>query len=87
MSHFVTALSKSTRLNPLMTTEIEIIEKLAKLGNADAQFNLGVMYQEGQGVVQDYIEAAKWYRNMGCRPLETFELGKKYVNKEKSKAA
>ena len=27
-----------------------------------AQFNLGLMYDKGQGVPQDYVEAAKWYR-------------------------
>ncbi len=29
---------------------------------AEAQSNLGVMYSNGQGVTQDYAEAAKWYR-------------------------
>ncbi len=35
---------------------------LAKQGYAEAQSNLGVMYDIGQGVPQDYAEAAKWYR-------------------------
>ena len=35
---------------------------LAEQGHAAAQFFLGVMYNEGQGVLQDYTEAAKWYR-------------------------
>jgi TPR repeat protein len=35
---------------------------LAKQGNASAQFNLGVMYDNGQGVPQDYKEAVRWYR-------------------------
>jgi hypothetical protein len=34
----------------------------AEQGDALAQYNLGVMYAKGQGVVQDYKEAAKWYR-------------------------
>ena len=29
---------------------------------ADAQFDLGVMYAEGYGVPQDYVEAGAWYR-------------------------
>ena len=29
--------------------------------NADVQFNLGVMYQTGKGVAQDYKTAVKWY--------------------------
>ena len=34
---------------------------LAEQGNADAQFNLGLMYDNGQGVTQDYKEAARLY--------------------------
>lgn len=35
---------------------------MAKRGDATAQFNLGLMYATGQGVLQDYKEAVKWYR-------------------------
>ena len=35
---------------------------LAEQGDADAQYKLGVMYDIGQGVTQDYKEAMKWYR-------------------------
>jgi hypothetical protein len=34
----------------------------AKSGNAAAQFNLGVLYKDGQGVPQDYAQAAVWFR-------------------------
>ncbi|HFC3018072.1 TPA: tetratricopeptide repeat protein [Neisseria gonorrhoeae] len=34
----------------------------AEQGNAAAQFNLGVMYENGQGVRQDYVQAVQWYR-------------------------
>jgi TPR repeat protein len=34
----------------------------ADQGDADAQFNLGVMYAKGQGVVKDEVEAVKWFR-------------------------
>ena len=34
---------------------------LAEQGDADAQFNLGVMYNNGKGVIQDYKTAVKWY--------------------------
>jgi TPR repeat protein len=36
--------------------------RLVEQGDAGAQFNLGWMYDNGQGVVQDYKEAIKWYR-------------------------
>ncbi len=35
---------------------------LAEQGNADAQYNLGLMYENGWGVAQDYAEAVKWWR-------------------------
>jgi len=35
---------------------------LAEQGNVFAQFNMGLMYDIGQGVPQDYKEAVKWYR-------------------------
>ena len=34
---------------------------LAKQGDADAQFNLGLMYSTGQGVPQDDKTAVKWF--------------------------
>ena len=35
---------------------------LAEQGHARAQYHLGVMYHEAEGVPQDYAEAAIWYR-------------------------
>lgn len=35
---------------------------LAERGNAVAQFNMGVMYANGQGVKQDHAEAVRWFR-------------------------
>jgi len=35
---------------------------LADQGNASAQYNLGIMYGQGQGVPQDDAEAIRWYR-------------------------
>ena len=34
----------------------------ADQGDAGAQFNLGLMYDLGRGVPQDYAQAVKWYR-------------------------
>ena len=34
---------------------------LAEQGDADAQYNLGLMYDNGQGVPQNYKTAVKWY--------------------------
>jgi len=35
---------------------------LAEQGDADAQYNLGLMYENRRGVPQDYKTAVKWYR-------------------------
>ena len=37
-------------------------KSLAEGGNAGVQFNLGLMYSNGNGVPQDYKEAVYWYR-------------------------
>ena len=34
----------------------------ADQGDAEARYNLGLMYDTGQGVPQDYAQAVKWYR-------------------------
>ena len=35
---------------------------LAQQGHVAAQLNVAVLYEKGQGVPQDFVEAAKWYR-------------------------
>ncbi|MDG6234934.1 sel1 repeat family protein, partial [Glaesserella parasuis] len=39
-----------------------MFKELAEQGIAEAQFNLGLMYEKGDGVNQDYHQAAKWYQ-------------------------
>jgi TPR repeat protein len=34
---------------------------LAEAGDADAQYNLGYLYEKGRGVPKDFAEAMKWY--------------------------
>ncbi len=41
---------------------VKLNRKDAERGNANAQYNLGVMYSQGLGVTQDHAEAVKWYR-------------------------
>lgn len=38
-----------------------LYQQLADFGHAKAQFNLGVMYDQGQFVTQDYAQAVFWY--------------------------
>jgi len=41
--------------------EVALVRPLAEQGYPYAQFNLGVLYDQGKGVSQDYGEAMKWY--------------------------
>ena len=36
---------------------------LAEQGNAKAQAIIGILYENGHGVLKDYAEAVKWYRS------------------------
>ena len=53
----------------------------ASEGYADAQFNLGVMYEEGQAMAQNYAEAVRWYRLAASQgnALAQNNLGVKYA--------
>jgi hypothetical protein len=41
---------------------VELFRGLAEGGNPVAQYNLGVLYESGQGLPKDYKLAAEWYR-------------------------
>jgi TPR repeat protein len=43
-------------------TALRLYRPLADGGSASAQYNIGIMYDKGQGVPQDYAEAISWYR-------------------------
>jgi uncharacterized protein len=40
----------------------QLYRPLAEHGNAEAQYNLGAMYDGGRGVPQDHVTAMSWYR-------------------------
>ena len=46
-------------------TALDQLRLPAKQGDAEAQYHFGRMYVLGKGVVQDYVEAAKWFRKAG----------------------
>jgi TPR repeat protein len=64
----VLAVSGAACTSPEQTTEEAIAAGLAELraqaeqGDAEAQYNLGFMYEKGQGVPQDDTEAVRWLR-------------------------
>ena len=63
-------------------TVLNIIRPPALKGEAWAQMGLGYAYAKGQGTVQDYAEAVKWYRlsaDQGYAGSQR-ELGASYEN-------
>ena len=57
-------------------------QRAAEQGYAVAQNNLGQMYDNGQGVRQDYQEALKWYRRAAEQGIASAQnnLGLMYEN-------
>jgi len=55
--------------------------KAAEQGLDAAQWSLGVLYENGEGVPKDYQEAAKWYRKALNKEMFTaqFSLGVMYM--------
>lgn len=63
MRQIVFALALVVVLAPLAwADDAAAIRGLAEQGDAEAQFVLGTMYRDGQGVAQDYDEALRWWR-------------------------
>ena len=61
-------------------TAMERLEPLAKDGDAKAQYLVGEMYYNGEGVAQDYDAAVRWYQrsaNAGYAPAQN-NLGLMY---------
>ena len=53
------------------SNDIDQLSKNALIGSTDAQNQLGEMYFEGVGVLQDYTKAHAWYRIMTLYGVET----------------
>ncbi|MDZ4738848.1 MAG: tetratricopeptide repeat protein, partial [Alphaproteobacteria bacterium] len=55
---------------------------LAQAGDANAQDGLGLMYEKGQGVTQNYKKAVKWYRLAAKKGnfQAQYDLGLMYEN-------
>ena len=65
-------------------TALKEWKPLADQGHAGAQYNLGLMYADGEGVAEDDAEAARWYRlaaDQGHANAQ-YILGLKYGNGE-----
>lgn len=61
---------------------LSIWKPLAEQGNAHAQYSLGIMYANGQGITKNEAEAVKWYRKAADQgdAHAQHNLGFMYVN-------
>ena len=62
--------------------DLDTVRQAAEQGDARAQFNLGIMYDNGEGVLKDEAEAVKWYRLAAEQDLANAQnnLGTAYTN-------
>ena len=74
----------STILEEVTTQESVSDEELAMQGDVSAQWRLGQMYYNGEGVRQDYTKAAEWYRKAAAQgnPGSEYYLGLMYYDGE-----
>ena len=68
--------------NASAQTPLAETRQSAAQGYADAQFNLGLLYSIGEGVPQDFAQAATWYRKAADQDhaAAQFNLGFLYGN-------
>jgi uncharacterized protein len=59
----------------------------AQKGNRDAEFLIGLMYANGQGVRQSYAEAAQWYQDAAQNNLGQMYAGGRGVRRSLAQAA
>lgn len=61
-------------------SEFEDTLKRAEQGQAIAQFDLGLMYDKGEGVIQDYKQAVHWFTKAAEQGLASaqYNLGVMY---------
>ena len=62
--------------------DFDAVKKAAEQGHVDAQYNLGFLYDIGEGVPEDDSEAERWYRKSAEQGyvLAQYNLGIKYAN-------
>lgn len=57
-------------------------ESDAKLGRADALYNLGLAYSTGQGVRVDYVAAHKWFNLAAMKGSEIAKSWRAQISRE-----
>ena len=63
-----------------VTQEVADLRARAEVGVAEAQYQLGQVYEGGRGILGDLVLAVKWYRLAAEQghPEAQYELGRRY---------
>jgi len=61
-------------------------ESDAKLGRADALYNLGLAYSTGQGVAVDFVAAHKWFNLAAMKGVELAKNWRAQISREMNSA-
>lgn len=64
------------------TSALELFLKEAEQGNSEAQFSVGVMYRNGQGIAKNYDESLKWLRISAAQKYRPaiYAIGLAYIH-------
>ncbi len=62
-------------------TALKEFRPLAEQGHAEAQYNLGVMYVQGQGVPKDYVLAHMWLNLAAGKGMKEAVKGRDFLRK------
>jgi TPR repeat protein len=68
--------------NVIYAQSVDELRQKAEKGDASAQNQLGEKYKEGDGVLENHVEAEKWYRKSAEQGNKTAIENLKRLNKE-----
>ena len=67
-------------------TSLRLIRPLADQGDANAQFNLGVRYDNGEGVPRNYVNAYMWFNLAAAQGYQDAEKNRDLVKQRMTPA-
>jgi len=67
-------------------SEVNSLRARAKAGNPQAQYDLGLCYLNGDGVLRNYLEAYKWVFSSGTSDPERADIACKIIARKMTAA-
>ena len=66
--------------------ELEALKTAAEQGYAGAQYNLGFVYDRGEGVPEDHVQAYAWFSVAAAQSDEVSRDAKEFIVKDMASA-